>query len=331
MRGLIDAWGKRFRPSVEIVLLVPDLIPSLVEQRLRDATGVADVAVVRRTHAERGAVDLVWYPWNGMTWTTSLPSVVTVHDLWPFVSPASDERKRTREQGHYRRAAESANRFIAVSHFTADEMHERLKIDLALIDVIPNGVARLTPADIAPARLPDGSRYVLFVGEAEARKDPATLAGAAALLPESLRTSIVLVLAGKTNYAMIDMHGTPGVRFDIVGEVDDERLASLYAGASAFAFPSRYEGFGLPVLEAMSYGVPVVASDAPAVKETAGDAGLIFPAGDAAALASALERVLTDEALSKRMSEAGRSRAAAMTIDLCAERTLETFGRALGS
>ena len=313
------------------MLLVPDLFPSLVEQGLRDATGVADIAVARRHEAKKSGVQLVWYPWNGMTWTTTLPSVVTVHDLWPFASPATEERKRSREQSHYLRAVESATRFIAVSQFTAREMVERLQIDRARIDVIPNGVARLTPGDVAPARLPGGARYVLFVGETEARKDVATLAGASALLPESLRSSIVFVVAGKKQHAMAGLLATLGVRFDVVGEVSDERLASLYAGASAFVFPSRYEGFGLPVLEAMSYGVPVIASDAAAVREAAGDAGLIFPAGDAAALASALERALTDGDLSRRLSEAGRARAAAMTVDLCAERTLEAFGRALAA
>ena len=311
------------------MLLVPDIFPSLIEQRLRDATGGAAISAVRRTDARKSGVQLVWYPWNGMTWTTTLPSVVTVHDLWPFVSPAGDERKRSREQSHYLLAVESASRFIAVSQFTADEMVERLKIDRARIDVIPHGVARLTPGDVAPARLPGGDRYVLFVGEAEARKDIATLAGAAALLPQSLRSSIVFVVAGKIRLVMADVFATPGVRFDVLGEVSDDRLASLYAGASAFVFPSRYEGFGLPVLEAMSYGAPVIASDAPAVREAAGDAALIFPAGDAAALAAALQRVLADADLSRRLSEAGRARAAAMTVDLCAERTLEAFGRAL--
>lgn len=313
------------------MLLVPDPLPSLVERRLREATGVADIAVARTADAKKSSCALVWYPWNGMTWTAPLPSVVTVHDLWPFVSPARDERKRAREQSHYLRAVEVATRFIAVSRFTADEMVDRLSIDPARIDVIPHGVRRLSATDVAPARLPDADRYVLFVGEAEPRKDVATLANAASLLPEALRSSIVFVIAGKTNQTMTDMLAARGVRFDVAGEVSDERLASLYAGASAFVFPSRYEGFGLPVLEAMSYGTPVVASDASAVKEAAGDAGLTFPVGDAPALASALERVLGDGALSQQLSMAGLARAAAMTTDLCAERTLEAFRRALAA
>jgi len=313
------------------VLLVPDLLPSLVRRRLRAATGVADISVARHADAKKSGAALVWYPWNGMTWTSSLPSVVTVHDLWPFVSPSADERKRAREQSHYLRAVRAATRFIAVSHFTAGEMVERLKIDATRIEVIPNGVRRLTTTNVTPARLPDADRYVLFVGEAEPRKDLATLAGAASLLPEALRASIVFVVAGKTDQLKSDALRARGIRFTIEGEVSDERLASLYAGASAFVFPSRYEGFGLPILEAMSYGVPVVASDAPAVLEAAGDAALIFPVGDTPALASALERALDDRTLSQRLTDAGLARAATMTTDLCAKRTLEAFGRALAA
>ena len=104
-------------------------------------------------------------------------------------------------------------------------------------------------------------------------------------------------------------------------------MASLYAGAGAFVFPSRYEGFGLPVLEAMRYGAPVVASDAAAIPEAAGDAALYFPSGDAAALSRAIERVLTDDGLSTSLAAAGRERATAMTHERCARETLEVFER----
>ena len=312
-----------------MVLLVPDFFPSLVARRLRDLTGVTDIDVARRTDAAKSGVQLVWFPWNGMTWTSPLPSVVTVHDLWPFASPSPDVGRRAREQSHYLRAVKSARRFIAVSYFTAGELVARLGVDAARVDVIPNGVRRLTPTDATPARLPNGDRYVLFVGEAEPRKDLATLVSAASLLPESLRASIVFVIAGKTDRAMSEALRAPGVRFSIEGEVSDERLASLYAGASVFVFPSRYEGFGLPVLEAMSYGAPVVASDAPPVVEVAGDAALIFPVQNAQALASSIERVLGNRALSERLARAGLARASSLTVALCAERTLEAFKRAL--
>jgi glycosyltransferase involved in cell wall biosynthesis len=106
------------------------------------------------------------------------------------------------------------------------------------------------------------------------------------------------------------------------GEVSDARLAALYRGAAAFVFPSLYEGFGLPVLEAMAYGTPVIASDAASVPEAGGNAALYFPAADAHALAAQITRVLTDSALASDLRARGFSRAAEMTWDACAENTL---------
>ncbi|HLW38015.1 MAG TPA: glycosyltransferase, partial [Candidatus Eremiobacteraceae bacterium] len=102
----------------------------------------------------------------------------------------------------------------------------------------------------------------------------------------------------------------------------DRLLRALYAGAVAFAFPSHYEGFGLPVLEAMAHGVPVIASDAASVPEAGGDAAFYFPVGDSQALAAALQAVLTDAALAARLRSAGIARAASLSWDRCAAATL---------
>lgn len=329
VRGLIDAWTTRDAARIELTLLVPHAIPALVARRMRQASGASDARIAHRSHARD--LDLLWFPWNGMTWSAPVPSVVTVHDVWPFVSPATDERVRMRSQGHYALAARIAKRFIAVSRFTADEAAKHLRIDPARIDVIPNGVGPLTRNTVAPATVAGAMRYVLFVGEDEPRKDVRTLIDAAALMPESLRASTAFVAAGKTDRRVAEISMDRGLRFEAAGEVSDERLASLYAGAAAFVFPSRHEGFGLPVLEAMLYGAPVVASDAPAVIETTGGAALTFPVGDASSLAAALQRVLEDGELARRLAAAGRSRAAEMTVDRCADRTLEAFVRALAS
>lgn len=264
-----------------------------------------------------------------MTWTPANASVVTVHDVWPFAAPSQDEAIRRREQSHYRLAVRQAKRFIAVSRFTADELSARLDVEPKRIDVVRNGVRLLTDGDVAPATFAGADRYVLAVGEDEPRKDLPTLVDAAALLPESLRASTAFVVAGKPSSRVAHLMRERGVRVEVAGEVSDERLASLYAGARAFVFPSRYEGFGLPVLEAMEYGVAVIASDAPAIVETAGDAALTFPVGDARALADALARVLDEEDLARRLSAAGRERAAQMNVERCADDTIEAFRRAV--
>ncbi len=113
------------------------------------------------------------------------------------------------------------------------------------------------------------------------------------------------------------------------GRVSDAELRALYAGASAFVFPSRYEGFGLPPLEAMALGAPVVCADAASLPEVVGDAALLFPAGDAVALAAALSRVLDDLALRERLSRAGRERAARFTWERTAAATVAVYREAL--
>jgi glycosyltransferase involved in cell wall biosynthesis len=325
VRALLRVWRSSFAGRIELVLLVPHVFPGIVAARLARRVEADRVRVDRRKNAGRLGLDLVWYPWNGMTWTAPVKSVVTIHDVWPFVSPAVDSRTRTREQAQYLTAAKTANRFIAVSQHTATEAVTYLRIEPDRIDVVPNGVEFLAKTVAQPARLPGIERYVLFVGEAEPRKDIGTLVTAMSHLPESVRRSTALVLAGKRN-AEVDA-SSAGVRVEATGEVSDERLASLYAGAAAFAFPSRHEGFGLPVLEAMQYGAPVIASDAAGIPEAGGDAAMYFPAGDDRALALALERVLEDAGLARRLSEAGRLRAGEMTQVRCAQRTLEVFER----
>jgi alpha-1,3-rhamnosyl/mannosyltransferase len=110
-----------------------------------------------------------------------------------------------------------------------------------------------------------------------------------------------------------------------VGHVDDDTLAALYRGAKMLVFPSRYEGFGLPVLEAMSYGTPVVASNASAIAEAGGDAACYVEPGDDAGLAAAMLRVATDEAYANDLRRRGLIRAAEFTWRSTAERTLDVI------
>ncbi|MBV8671413.1 MAG: glycosyltransferase, partial [Candidatus Eremiobacteraeota bacterium] len=111
----------------------------------------------------------------------------------------------------------------------------------------------------------------------------------------------------------------------VTGPLEDALLQRLYAGAAVLAFPSRYEGFGLPILEAMVRGTPVIAADAASIPEVAGDAALYFAPGDAEGLARELTRVLSDRMLVARLSAAGVTRAAMFSWDRCADDTLSIF------
>ena len=323
VRGVVREWRARFNERVEIVLLVPEIWPAIVAGNLREQLGDANMAVVNRRFAARHA-DVVWYPWNGIAWQGPATSVVTMHDLWPFASPNASKRLRLREQTPYRRAAQRASRIIAVSHFTMTEAIKYLDVAPERIAVVLEGVAPLAPIDSGSAAI-DG-RYVLFVGENDPRKQLATLVDAMAALPAALRESIALVAAGRGTQ---EMSAPSGTRLHALGEVPDARLAALYSHAAVFAFPSRYEGFGLPLLEAMSYGAPVVASDAASIPEVCGSAALFFPSGDAGALSASLARVLTDDALANSLRAAGKARAAETTVTRCAEQTLSVLEQAI--
>jgi glycosyltransferase involved in cell wall biosynthesis len=180
---------------------------------------------------------------------------------------------------------------------------------------VPNGVADVAGGDAAAGiRLAGGAPYILAIGTIEPRKDMPSLVAAfdtiAAAVPD-----VRLVVAGPDGWGAAALRAalersTARARITRVGWVDAGARADLLAGAAAFAYPSLYEGFGLPPLEAMAAGVPVVTTRAGAVPEVVGDAAVVVEPRSVDALASALVDVLTDEGLRERLVEAGRARAA---------------------
>jgi glycosyltransferase involved in cell wall biosynthesis len=205
--------------------------------------------------------------------------------------------------------ARRAKRIVTVSSFSRAELVELLRVDEASIDVVPGGVdPRFSPsADAGPARRALGLEgpYVLCVGSHTARKNLAALVpAAAALRPQGIE----VVVAGGHRPQFAAETGLDGLR--LLGHVDDALLPGLYAGAEAFALPSLYEGFGLPVLEAMAAGTPVVTTTAGALPETAGGAALLVD--DPSELAAALTAVLDEP---ERLRAKGLERARGFTWD----------------
>ena len=249
------------------------------------------------------------------------PAVLTVHDLSFESDPGlMSPRDRFMFRTFVPRSASRADRVFAVSERTKRDLVERYGISERKIIVTPNGV---DPIFHPNGSAPDVPPYALFVGGIQPRKDPLTAIEALALADGDLGLVIVgdEKRGGDEVRSAVRRLGLEG-RVQFIGYVEHEILASLYRGAACLVFPSRYEGFGLPVLEAMASGTPVVATTAGAVPEVAGDAAILVAPGDPAALADGMR-----EALAKReqLVAAGLERARQFTWVETARRTLAVY------
>jgi glycosyltransferase involved in cell wall biosynthesis len=228
------------------------------------------VALRRRARA----ADVVHHPLPATTLAGPAPQVVTVHDLAVEALPdAFDRRFAAYARAVQSRAARRAAAVVVPSEATAAELREHWGIDRNVV-VAPHGPGQ----DLAVER--GEPRYLLYVGDDEPRKDLATLLEAYALYRAAAPDPLPLVLAGGV------AAGGEGVR--VVARPEAAALAALHAHAAALVHPSRHEGFGLTVLEALQAGTPVIAADTPAVREVAGDDARYVPPRDAVSLAAAL-------------------------------------------
>ncbi len=289
----------------------------------------------------RPDVDLVHAPSAAVPGRGRVPLVVTVHDaaseLWP---DAFSPRGRAFHRRGAAAAAERADAVITVSHAAADEIVAHTPIRAEQLRVVPHGVDAPAPDPVATsARLaalglePHG--YLLWVGSLEPRKNVATLVAAAARLARAGRPPPPLVLAGYQgwrNAGMVDPadRATLGAGLVELGRVAEADLWALYGGAVALAVPSRHEGFGLPAVEAMSQGCPVICSDIPALVEVTAGAAITVPPSDVAGWADAVDGLLGDPATRAALAAAGRRRAGELTPERMVRATRAVYREVTG-
>jgi len=233
-------------------------------------------------------------------------------------------------------AIKRADAVVAISEFTKNDLIAQLGIDAEKIEVIHLGAeTREPPADVVEAvskRVPQP--FIFLPGRTYPHKGHLTLIRAFDAIAS--RIPHHLVFCGAPDRAhdevMQAIAGSPhGARIHHLGRISSGEVAALFRLADILAFPSEFEGFGLPLIEAMTVGCPVVATSAASIPEVVGDAALLVPPGDHEALAEAILKVLSDSGLRGKLVERGRTRARGFSWDRCAERTLDLFKRIAGA
>jgi alpha-1,3-rhamnosyl/mannosyltransferase len=256
----------------------------------------------------------------------------TIHDLTCWLMPefhtAANIRADKTFAHHILRRADG---LIAVSENTRQDAIRLLGIAPDKIETIHSGVDQRY-FDAQPSTIVHGRKrpYVLFVGAIEPRKNLDTLLDAWSSLSRDLREAFELVIAGPEGWGAEKTLARIQQEVTWLGYVPEPDLPGLVAGATAFVYPSLYEGFGFPVAQAMAAGVAVVTSNNSSLREIAGGAALLVDAKSTSEIASALTRVLESEALRQDLGARGRKRAAQFRWETCAKRSLEFFRRIAG-
>ncbi len=270
------------------------------------------------------------------------PTVVTVNDLsWHHHPEYHPQDRLDWIARNLRRTLADATRFVAISRFTAGALAQELGVDPARIDIVPLAAgAQFAPmtaeqaaATLTAHELRDRG-YVLSVSTLEPRKNFDRLVAAHLALPEAVRRQVPLVIVGGSGWgttlgsAAVDRARADG-SLRLLGHVDDAGLVALYARAAVFAYVSLYEGFGLPVIEAMATGCAVLASATTATGETAGDAAELVDPRDVDAIAAGLRRILEDGAHAELLRRRGAAHAAGFTWDRTATALIGSWRAAL--
>jgi alpha-1,3-rhamnosyl/mannosyltransferase len=349
--NLARAMGPLLGPEERLILLHDPTPPSPwdLSTLAGGAVSVVDVPLSPFSLRQQWAVprllrrlgaDLYHSPYYLMPYWPGVPTVLTVYDLIPLLFPQYVSlRARWLFRWTIALSQFVATSIIAISRTTSGDLQTILGVKSDKVTVIPlapdPAFYPRSPTETEPVRRQYGlpESFVLYVGSNKPHKNLAGLVEAWSYLTFHV-SRFTLLIAGVWDprypqpRLLAERLGLQNIRW--LGPVPEADLPALYSMADLFVFPSLYEGFGLPVLEAMACGVPVVCSNTSSLPEVAGDAALLVDPTDIRALAAAMERALTDEHLRAEMRARGLERARRFTWEEAARRTLDVYRRVLG-
>jgi len=328
--------------------LAPPLSGHVIRRLLHHLPGARRMARhVQQVHFSRGVSErqpALYHEPNYLAFRFSGPTVITSHDASWVRYPEMHPLERVRIMNRLLPPAlEHAQRVIVDSDFVAGEMHELFGVPYDRLRTVYLGVSPvfrpMAAADTMEVCRRFGiehGNYILAVGTLEPRKNLISLIRAFRALPPQLARQYPLVIAGMRGWRHADTDQEIGAlekagALRILGHVAEADLPALYAAAGLFVYPSIYEGFGLPPLEAMAAGVPVVVADCASLPEVVGDAGLRVAPHDIDALAETLRSLLENPAQRQAMSAASIAQAQRFTWENCARETLAVYREALAA
>lgn len=335
-------------PSISLRLYSPDLIRA-------ELSGLESVAVRTKQWnnvllrqlwsetflphwAKKENVDLFWGPAHRLPrfLPKQMARVVTIHDLvWKYAPQSMRRSTRLLETCHMPFAIRAADQVVADSQATADAVMREFCLDPEKLTVVPLGTRVVQDAplgEISPN--PIQQPYFLFVGTLEPRKNLVRLLEAYSKLSASIQDKNSLVIAGGKGWGGIDLAkhiDNLGLknRVRLLGFVSESTLSALYENCSFLVMPSLYEGFGLPIIDAMSYGKSVLTSNNSSMPEVAGEAGLFVDPFDSDSIRDGLEKMITDHEFRNSLAAKAKECAAKFNWDLSAKKLVDVFERAI--
>ena len=334
-----------FTATVEAVL--SRYLPKPVVEQLKLARSTLRDAGEKNTLSREitGLSPLLLHGTNSVFYSDLAPTVVTIHDVSWITHPHMHPKSRVLwHEKKMPQVLQTAKRILTVSDFSKTEIERYLGVHPSMIDVTPNGVnanvfypRELNQVDqvLSAYDLSQG-KYVLAVGTIEPRKNIELLISVYDKLSEKFRAEYPLVLVGMKGWHSSSFFKTlerlqEKGHVRVLGYVPQNDLPALLQGARLFAFPSCYEGFGLPALEAMAMGTPVIASNTSSIPEVVGDAGLLLDPYEEEQWVSVLTSLLVDGDQLQIMRVAGLERSKHFTWESCAAKTLKSYRHALNA